>query len=88
VGGKWTFSVSDGSTYAADSGSATVLTILSDKQSNFEGPVGFKSYAVASLPSAATAGQMIFISDETGGAVMAFSDGTNWRRVTDRAVAA
>lgn len=42
------------------------------------------SYTVATLPSAATAGQMIYVSDESGGAVIAFSDGTNWRRVTDR----
>ena len=46
-----------------------------------------RSYTVAGLPSAAAAGQMIYVSDETGGAVVAFSDGTNWRRVTDRAVA-
>lgn len=31
------------------------------------------------------AGALIYISDESGGAVTAFSDGTNWRRVTDRA---
>lgn len=42
------------------------------------------SYTVGTLPSAATAGQMIYVSDESGGAVIAFSDGTNWRRVTDR----
>jgi hypothetical protein len=54
--------------------------------SNFSTPVGFPSYTVGTLPSAATAGQMIFVSDESGGAVMAFSDGTNWRRVTDRAI--
>jgi hypothetical protein len=29
---------------------------------------------------------MIYVSDETGGSVMAFSDGSNWRRITDRAV--
>jgi hypothetical protein len=29
---------------------------------------------------------MIYVSDEAGGAIPAFSDGTNWRRVTDRAV--
>jgi len=46
----------------------------------------FPSYSVVSLPPAFPAGQMIYISDETDGAVMAFSDGTNWRRVTDRAV--
>ena len=44
-----------------------------------------KSYAVASLPTA-VAGGVIFVTDETGGAVLAFSDGTNWRRSTDRAV--
>ena len=49
------------------------------------GPTG-DSYTVATVPSAAQPGQMIFISNETGGATMAFSDGTNWRRITDRAV--
>lgn len=44
-------------------------------------------YTVATLPSAAnyTRG-MIYVSDETGGAIPAFSDGTNWRRVTDRTI--
>ena len=46
-----------------------------------------KSYTVSGVPSASTAeGQIIYVSNETGGAVLAFSDGTNWRRVTDRAV--
>jgi hypothetical protein len=44
------------------------------------------SYLVSALPSAATAGGLIYVSDETGGATMAFSDGTNWRRVQDRAI--
>jgi hypothetical protein len=46
------------------------------------------SYTVAGAPSAATAGGIIYVSNETGGAVLAFSDGTNWRRVTDRAIIA
>jgi hypothetical protein len=50
------------------------------------GPVGVASYTIAALPSAAQAGQMIYVSNESGGAVLAFSDGTFWRRVTDRAV--
>lgn len=51
------------------------------------GPVGLASYTVADVPSAATyARHMIYVSNESGGAVPAFSDGTNWRRVTDRAV--
>ncbi len=46
-----------------------------------------KTYAKASLPSASTyARGIIYVSDETGGATIAFSDGTNWRRVQDRAV--
>lgn len=53
------------------------------------GPVRVGSYAKASLPAAAAgAGQMIYVSDDVGGAVIAFSDGANWRRVTDRAVVA
>lgn len=44
------------------------------------------SYAKASLPSAAVAGRQIYVTDETGGATPAFSDGTNWRRVADRAI--
>lgn len=44
------------------------------------------SYTVGTLPSAATAGLLIYVTDEAGGAMPAFSDGTNWRRITDRAV--
>lgn len=45
------------------------------------------SYTVTTLPDATryTTG-LIYVSNETGGAVPAFSDGTNWRRVTDRAI--
>ena len=44
-----------------------------------------ESYTVSTLPSASTyAGTMIYVSNETGGATVAFSDGTNWRRVQDR----
>jgi hypothetical protein len=53
--------------------------------SDIFGPTG-DSFLVASLPSAAQPGQMIYVSDETGGSVMAFSDGTNWRRITDRTI--
>lgn len=43
--------------------------------------------AKADLPApAAHAHALIYVSDETGGAIPAFSDGSDWRRVTDRAV--
>lgn len=46
-----------------------------------------QSYTVAGVPSAASnPRKIIYVSNESGGAVPAFSDGTNWRRVTDRAV--
>lgn len=49
--------------------------------------VTLTSYTVATLPSASSnARKLIYVSDETGGAVPAFSDGTNWRRVTDREI--
>lgn len=45
------------------------------------------AYTVATVPGAAANPYlMIFVTDEAGGAVPAFSDGANWRRVTDRAV--
>ena len=45
------------------------------------------SYTVATLPDATEfEAHTIYVSDETGGATIAFSDGTNWRRVQDRAV--
>jgi hypothetical protein len=48
------------------------------------------SFTVSGAPSASSsgAGAIIYVSDETGGAVLAFSDGTDWRRTTDRAVIA
>jgi hypothetical protein len=44
------------------------------------------TWTVATLPNPVPAAQVIYVSDESGGAVMAFSDGTNWRRCTDRAI--
>ncbi len=89
--------VTDAATVAIDgapttSGGNTTITnphafwVVSGR-SKFGGPVELASYTVAGVPSASTfAKSMIYVSDESGGAVPAFSDGTNWRRVTDRAV--
>ena len=58
------------------------------------GPFPVRGYAVTNLPAASSWGDtssfssLIYVYNETGGAVLAFSDGTNWRRVTDRAVVA
>lgn len=72
--------------YGAVNDSGTVPAIGDFEYiSDIFGPTA-DSFLVASLPSAAQPGQMIYVSDETGGSVMAFSDGSNWRRITDRAV--
>ena len=49
----------------------------------FPGLFTLPSFTVLTLPSASPAGQMLFVTDETGGSIPAFSDGTNWRRITD-----
>jgi hypothetical protein len=45
-----------------------------------------KTVAELANLSANPAAQFVYCSDESGGAVPAFSDGTNWRRVTDRSI--
>lgn len=64
-------------------GTASPTTAL-----HVNGGVRVGQAAKAALPSAGTvgAGTLYYVSDEAGGAVIAFSDGTDWRRVTDRAV--
>lgn len=50
-------------------------------------PLPLAVYTVVTLPTAASyAGGLIAVSNEAGGYTLAFSDGTNWRRVQDRAV--
>lgn len=45
------------------------------------------SYTVATVPDvAANLSGLIFVSDESGGPVPAWSDGTDWRRFSDGAV--
>jgi len=50
------------------------------------GILSLESYTVTTLPNIPDDPALIFVSDESGGAVPAFSDGANWRRVTDRAI--
>ncbi len=47
--------------------------------------IELKIYTVATLPPQKE-GFMIYVINEVGGSIPAFSDGTNWRRVTDRAI--
>jgi hypothetical protein len=72
-------------------GNASNLFVEFDPTINvayFAKPPKLPSHSVTGLPNAATvgAGAMAFCTNESGGAVPVFSDGTDWRRVTDRAV--
>ena len=73
-------SISDGASVTINLGGLTISGIIAP--STFILP----TFTVDTLPSANPAAQMIFVSDESGGPIIAFSDGTNWRRVTDRNV--
>lgn len=72
--------VTDSVTAESDLGSLVIAGLIYPDQ--FVLP----SYTTGTLPSASIAGSMIFVTNESGGAVPAFADGTNWRRVTDRAI--
>lgn len=64
-----------------------VRRINADNLNRSKLPVFLPRYAKANLPSvAAFINCWIYVTDDTGGAVPAFSDGTNWRRCQDRNV--
>lgn len=65
----------------------TNAAFMRDGTEPMSAPLLLKSYAVADVPTASLwTGAVIYVSDEAGGATLAFSDGTNWRRVQDRVV--
>lgn len=56
------------------------------KQIRGSSPLPRASFSASALPSALAAGYVIFVTDESGGPTLAFSDGSNWLRYADRAV--
>ncbi len=66
------------------------LALLKDGTEAMTAPHSLLSVTVAQLAStwaaASYAGAVLFVSNETSGATIAFSDGTNWRRVQDRVI--
>lgn len=61
-----------------------VTRILSGQE-----PYPLPRYTVAQLGGVDPAnwlGALVYVSDEAGGAVVAYSDGTDWRRLTDRSI--
>ncbi len=62
-----------------------------DGSETLEGPAQLQTSTVAELtslwPAADHPRGLLYCSNETGGATIVFSDGTDWRRVQDRAIA-
>ena len=90
-GGDWKFKTTSDASFRLRDQASGVDQIYMQKTTRcteFAGAVRPASYSVATLPDAAVlgAGSLIHVTDESGGPVPAFSDGTAWRRITDRAV--
>ena len=63
--------------------------IVADGEEPMRAPLKLATSTIAGLadfPAADWTNGLIIVSNETGGLTVAFSDGTNWRRVQDRAV--
>ncbi|MBM3552155.1 MAG: hypothetical protein FJX45_10385 [Alphaproteobacteria bacterium] len=83
----YSFYASDANAYNYFAGKVGIGTATPAVILDVDGPICVKSYTVATVPSAAAkAGQQIYVSNEVGGGVIAFADGTNWRRCTDLAI--
>ena len=66
---------------------ALILSSGAGARATVDGALRVKSFAKAALPAAGGqgAGAIVFVSDDAGGATLAFSDGSTWRRVADLA---
>lgn len=69
--------------YAA-TGYVTQLHSLTDKE--YVDKSIIQSFTKTTLPAAALPIRIIFVTDATGGACPAYSDGTNWRRFSDDSI--
>lgn len=87
---RWSAGVLQFGTESAGTGASTLhvdLTASGDGELRAQSPFAPPAFTVLTVPDATLhAGAYIHVSDEVGGPVLAFSDGTNWRRVTDRAI--
>jgi len=82
LGGKFIFKVAPaGATGTTQNAFVDAMTIQQD------GVVVYRSFLKASLPTP-VAGGMIRVSDEIGGDTLAYSDGINWKRISDGAIVA
>lgn len=72
--------VSASTTSSYDLGSLTISGLI------FPTQLVLPSFTTESLPPTSPSAQLAFLSDDEGGASIIFSDGTNWRRVSDQSI--
>src|SRR5262245_38830248 len=65
-------------------GGQTRKTTASDIANTLTVTPTLPSFTVAGLPSAATVGKLVYVTDDPTGAEPLFADGLAWRRVIDR----
>ena len=71
----------------ATSGAENGQIDITPKRAKVNKPFELANYTVADLPTAGIgAGAMAYVTNDAGGAVPCFYDGSAWRRVTDRTV--
>jgi hypothetical protein len=58
---------------------------VSSGNATFAGLVNLRSYTVATLPVATTAGGIVYVSDAAVAPCLAFANGTNWKRCDNAA---
>jgi hypothetical protein len=63
----------------------TVASITGANSLTVQFPITHRSYTVATLPSAAIAGQEVYVSDAAVAPCLAFTNGTNWKRCDNAA---
>ena len=65
---------------------STDIDRLRDRIAALEAGYSLTTVTVATLPIVGSGFPWVVVSDEVGGAIAAYDDGTNWRRTSDGAV--
>ena len=75
-----------GKAYFTNISNLGIGTSVPSAKLHVNGSLRVGQYSKSSLPSASANGEgsLIYVSDDAAGPVIAFSDGANWRRLTDR----
>ncbi len=71
---------------SADGSSFTTALTANHTHMEANLPLVLATFNAASLPTPSPSGQVIYVSDAASGAIIAFSDGANWRRCDTSAI--